>query len=342
MKTIILTKQAFAGLIFAIVATLQTSLAVAAAPSDTSPFTPGSGKWEPEANLFGLQNASMYVPKNTHPQTRGSGRALLVSLHGCGMTAANVINRGFNWEDVAEKYGMIVLAPTVPAGTNATRIYPTCWDWFGENHARNTRDEAVVLNIVAAIKARKELNIDPLQVYVVGLSSGAGLVNSLACVAPDVFAGDGAVAGPALYTAANSGVGSKAHMTPAAVAKICAELAGDQQAALATQLYSAAHGSNDIFVDITQSQVQTEAMKLVYSASQKSADTSDAKAITEAWKDEAGRQRVLFVKGIGLGHAWPAGAGGSGGGNFVNYESFNYPQTIVQYFFENNPRLSKK
>ncbi|MGZ3237172.1 MAG: PHB depolymerase family esterase, partial [Burkholderiaceae bacterium] len=165
-------------------------------------LTPGSGTWvaEPSGNLNGLQNAYTYVPKNTNPATIGTGRALMISLHGCAMTATNVINKGFNWEAVAEQYGMVVVAPTVPSGTTATRTYSGCWDWFGGNHSRTTRDEGVLLKLVDIIKSRAGLDIDPNQIYISGLSSGGGLVIDIGCVAPDYFAGMGINAGPALYT----------------------------------------------------------------------------------------------------------------------------------------------
>lgn len=304
-------------------------------------LTPGSGTWVNETTLFGLQNAYVYVPKNVSPATIGSGRALMVSLHGCGMTASNVINKGYNWEATAEQYGMVVIAPTVPSGTTATRAYAGCWDWFGGNHTRTTRDETVLLNLVNAVKARDNLDIDPKQIYITGLSSGGGLVNTIACVAPDIFAGAGDNAGPALYTASNAGVGSKATVTAQSVSTNCTQIAGSYSSHLATQIFSVVHGTSDYTVDASHGQVQTAGMKLNYGASVSNGSFTDVKSTGESWKDAAGKTRVSYVQATGMGHAWPAGAGGSGGGTYVDYTHVNYPAYVTKFFFDNNLRVSR-
>lgn len=304
-------------------------------------LTPGSGTWVNETTLFGLQNAYVYVPKNVSPAVIGTGRALMVSLHGCGMTASNVINKGYNWEATAEQYGMVVIAPTVPSGTTATRAYAGCWDWFGGNHTRTTRDEAVLLNLVNAVKARTNLDIDPKQIYITGLSSGGGLVNTIACVAPDVFAGAGDNAGPALYTASNAGVGSKATVTAQSVSSNCTQIAGSYSSHLATQIFSVVNGTSDYTVDPTHDQVQTAGMKLNYGASSSNGTFTDVKSTGESWKDAAGKTRVSYVQATGMGHAWPAGAGGSGGGTYVDYTHVNYPAYVTRFFFDNNLRVSR-
>ena len=304
-------------------------------------LTPGSGTWVNETTLFGLQNAYVYVPKNINPATIGGRRALMVSLHGCGMTASNVINKGYNWEATAEQYGMVVIAPTVPSGTTATRAYAGCWDWFGGNHTRTTRDEAVLLNLVNAVKARTNLDIDPKQIYITGLSSGGGLVNTITCVAPDIFAGAGDNAGPALYTASNAGVGSKATVTAQSVSTNCTQIAGSYSSHLATQIFSVVHGTSDYTVDGTHGQVQTAGMKLNYGASTSNGSFTDVKSTGESWKDAAGKTRVSSVLATGMGHAWPAGAGGSGGGTYVDYTHVNYPAYVTKFFFDNNLRVSR-
>lgn len=304
-------------------------------------LTPGSGTWVNETTLFGLQNAYVYVPKNLTPATIGSGRALMVTLHGCGMTASNVINKGYNWEATAEQYGMVVIAPTVPSGTTSTRTYAGCWDWFGGNHSRTTRDEAILLSLVNAVKARANLDIDPKQIYITGLSSGGGLVNTIACVAPDIFAGAGDNAGPALYTASSAGVGSKATVTAQSILTTCTQIAGGYSSHLATQLFSVVNGTTDGTVDPTHDQVQAAGMKLNYGASNSNGTFVDVKSTGESWKDAAGKTRVSYVQATGMGHAWPAGAGGSGGGLYVDYTHVNYPAYVTKFFFENNLRISR-
>ncbi|WP_158592168.1 PHB depolymerase family esterase [Noviherbaspirillum sedimenti] len=305
-------------------------------------LTPGSGTWVKETTLFGLQDAYTYVPKNPAPTTIGKGRALMLTLHGCAMTAAgNVINRKYNWEDTAEKYGMVVIAPTVPSGTTSTRTYSGCWDWFGGNHSRTTRDEAILLKLIDAVKARPELNIDPTQIYVTGLSSGGGLVIDLGCVAPDYFAGMGINAGPALYTPATAGVGSKSSRTPQQVADTCKQIAGSYSTALQTQITSVVNGSTDGVVDPTHDWTNRDGMKIAYGATTSAGTFTEVKSTGTLWQDSASRLRVSYIEATGMGHAWPAGAGGSGGGLYVDYTHVNYPAYVTKFFFDNNLRVER-
>ncbi len=322
--------------------TLKNFAALLAAGASLSAYalTPGSGTWVKDANLFGLQDAQVYVPANPNPAIIGEGRALMLTLHGCAMTAAgNVINKKYNWETTAEQYGMVVIAPTVPAGTTATRSYSGCWDWFGGNHTRTTRDEAILLKLIDAVKSRANLNIDPKQIYVTGLSSGGGVVVTLGCVAPDYFAGMGINAGPALYTAANAGVGSKAVVTPQQVADTCKQIAGGYSTSLLTQLTSVVNGSSDYTVDPTHSHVNRDGMKIAYGATNSAGTFTETQSTGTLWKDSASRTRVSYIQATNMGHAWPAGAGGSGGGSYVDYTHVNYPAYVTKFFFDHNLRV---
>lgn len=321
---------------------MAVSLVLGTLAASAHALTPGSGTWVKETTLFGLADAYTYVPKNTAPATIGKGRALMVTLHGCAMTAAgNVINRKYNWEDTAEKYGMVVVAPTVPSGTTATRTYAGCWDWFGANHSRATRDEAIILKLIDAVKSRAGLDIDPAQIYITGLSAGGGLVVDLACVAPDYFAGVGINSGPALNTPGNAGVGSKSTRTPQQLATDCKAYAGSYSSALNTQLTSVVNGSSDTIVDPTHSWTNRDGMKLTYGATTSAGTFTEVKSTGTLWMDSASKIRVSYIEATGMGHAWPAGAGGSGGGTYVAYTHLNYPAYVTKFFFDNNLRIER-
>ncbi|HRE17851.1 MAG TPA: PHB depolymerase family esterase, partial [Rhodocyclaceae bacterium] len=119
-------------------------------------LTAGSGTWVKETATYGtpnLQDAYVYVPKNASPAVLDNKRALMLTLHGCGQTASgNVIDKKFNWETTAEQYGMVVVAPTVPSGTSATRSNAGCWDWFGASHDRTSRDAVPLKKLIDAVK----------------------------------------------------------------------------------------------------------------------------------------------------------------------------------------------
>src|SRR4051794_447704 len=103
-------------------------------------------------------------------------------------------------EPTAKAYGLFVAIPDVG---DANDYGQGCWDFrdAADLH-HNIRD---IVDLAAALKSRI-LDIDPNQVYVTGLSSGAAIALQTACKAPDVFAGVGAVEGPSVGSNQNNSV----------------------------------------------------------------------------------------------------------------------------------------
>ncbi|MGE5386445.1 MAG: PHB depolymerase family esterase [Betaproteobacteria bacterium] len=307
-------------------------------------LTPGSGTWVKETATYGtpnLQDAYVYVPSNAAPAVKNGKRALMLTLHGCVQTASgNVISNKYNWEKTAEQYGMVVIAPTVPTGTSSTRTVSGCWDWFGSNHTRSTRDEGVLLKLIDSVKARANLDIDPNQIYVTGLSSGGGVAADLACVAPDYFAGAGLAAAPVFNTPSNAGLGSKNAQTPSQIAANCKAAAGSYASAFATQITSVVNGTQDTFVDPTHDQGNEDGMKALYGATTSAGTFTETNSSGRLWSDASGKVRVSRVEASGMAHAWPAGSGGSGGGTYVDYTHVNYPAYVTKFFFDNNLRVA--
>ncbi|MCA1602385.1 MAG: PHB depolymerase family esterase [Acidobacteria bacterium] len=315
---------------------ITASLVLAGLFTSAFALTPGSGTWVQESNSFGLKATFTYVPKNTAPEInpRGNGgRALMVSLHGCTQKATpNVINKGFNWESTAEKYGMVVVAPT----SNFS-----CWDWLGDDHVRNTRESGKILDLVAALKARPNLNIDPKQVYITGLSAGAAQAFVVGCLTPDIFTGVGPNASPNLGTPFFP-LNSAPTRSAAQIAASCKKMAAtDAQSNgfLNTQIISFIDGTADTIVPPAHQPLNRDGMKSVYGAISCSSFTPDSAGTGEICKDGNGKTRISTIVLTGMPHAWPGGAGGSGGGQFVDYTRMNYPAYVTKYFFDNNMRL---
>lgn len=319
------------------------SMVMAAFSASAFALTPGSGTWVAEPNTFGMKDVYVYVPKNAAPNVIGKGRALMLNLHGCGQTASgNMINKKFNWDETAEAYGMVVVTPTVPGDNNGgSRSYAGCWDWFGGTHTRTTRDEGRLLQLINALKQRTSLDIDPTQVYVSGLSSGAGVTGWIACVAPDVFAGVGSNAGPLVGTSKDGLPGSKPTITAQSSADLCKQIAGNYKGDFATQIYSVVNGTGDSMVDPSHDKATVAAMQIVYGASTPNGTFTDVKTTGELWKDAAGKTRISYAQATGMAHAWPAGAGGSGGGQYVDYTHINYPAYLTKFLFDNNMRVCR-
>ena len=276
----------------------------------------------------------LYSPKNISTDiTRPN--SLMINLHGCSQKAEDLKQDG-NWSAAADEYNMIVVLPKVPNGGK----YMGCWDYYGVDHNRNNRDNAPLIKLVTALLVKKDLNIDPKQVYVSGLSSGGGESFVLGCLAPDLFAGIGLNAGPVIGTT-SSEIGTAPSNMDSYIST-CKKLAGSNLDALKTQIASIIYGNNDFIVNTKHDLMNAEVLSTIYNSKTKS--TFDTKKLAGTSTDGTGTMlsdsvgpRISMIMNTNLGHNWPAGQGGNGG-NFINKKSINYPLYLAKFFSENNRR----
>lgn len=298
------------------------------------PTTVNAGQWQKEE--IASMPTQLYVP-STAPQLAGK-RALMVSLGGCGQQAKGntEFQQQSNWQQTADDYGLVLALPNAPDG--GVLAYG-CWDYYGVQHSRDNRHNDNLLALVSDLLQRKSLNIDSGQVYLSGLSSGGAMVNVLMCLAPDVFAGGGNAAGPALGTSALQTL--QVATDTQSVTEACLALAGDNREFLDTQVMSVVWGNEDAIANPGYAEVIAQSFVNLYGA-----DASNvANPITgiqfnaqeTRWGDEQG-PRVSLTMIHGLGHAWPAG-GGSGTSAFMDNQSINYPALLARFLFANNRRV---
>lgn len=314
---------------------LLTSSAFAAAPK--------AGAWNESEQNYGLSSLHFYLPQQATPKL-GKQRALMVVLHGCKQTAfGDIMDKRAGWESVAEQYGMVVAAPDVPqTNTPGSRLFAGCWDWFGTEHQRDGRDIGPLAGMIQGLQARAELNIDPRQIYVVGMSSGAAVAQVLACAYPELVAGVGLHSGPAMGSNVPD-VFAPPKIAAADIVDNCRRYAGERQAALGGQIASILHGSEDRITHPAHAERNRDALQALYGAGKeagKIAETGQSNG--RLYKDDQGRLRVAHIQVEGLGHAFAAGDGGSGGGTYGNmfhdYSHINYPAWVTRFFFDNNLR----
>ncbi|MGZ3236265.1 MAG: extracellular catalytic domain type 1 short-chain-length polyhydroxyalkanoate depolymerase [Burkholderiaceae bacterium] len=304
------------------------------------------GEWAKNENNYGLNGLYLYVSKNGTPKLAGK-RALMVVLHGCAQSASgDIIDKRAGWEVQAEKYGMVLAAPDVPT-TNpfGTRVASGCWDWFGSKHQRGERDIALLADMINAVKARPELHIDSNQVYVVGMSSGGGVSEVLACAYPELIAGFGVHSGPALGSLVFD-VFSPPKVTAESIADNCKKYAGDYQSALSSQIASIIHGDQDRMAVPAHADRNREGLQLLYGANTEAGTIEEANQSNgKLYKDANGKIRLAQIQLTGVGHAFSAGEGSSGGGtygtNFHDYTHINYPAWVTKFFFDNNLRVKR-
>jgi poly(3-hydroxybutyrate) depolymerase len=301
----------------------------------------GNQTWASDSVNGGALTGYYYWPSSA-PALAGK-RALVLVLHGCAQTAAGDVidgtgDKGYNWKAVADQYGAVILAP------NATgNLYGShCWDWARSTHSRTTGHAGVLLDLVNRFVSNPQYAIDPNQVYVAGLSSGGAETMVMGCLAPDIFAGIGINAGPALGVT-TAQIGSVPSGTTAASAgNNCRNLAGTNAPAFATQVAGVVWGTGDYTVAQGYGPLDAAAMRVAYGGSftKGAAAGVPAGGSNLPYKDANGRVRTSEMTVTGMGHAWPAGSGGQNG-NYVDATKVNYPAFVSDFWFTNNLRVAR-
>lgn len=325
------------GLVLALIATGAAHAQVAAGPGAWS----ANQTWAADTVNGGNLTGYFYWPA-TQPAA-GRKRALVLVLHGCAQTAGgDVINSssdgGFNWKTAADQYGAIILAPNATGNLYANH----CWDYASTHHNRDTGHDGVLLDLIRRFSTNTQYAIDPNQIYVAGLSSGGGETMALGCLAPDVFAGVGINAGPALGTTTAQISYVPSGFTATTAANSCRTLAGKHTAGFATQIASVVWGTSDYVVSQQYGTMDAQAMRLVYGGAftqgpSTPVATGGASIVSS---DASGKPRTAEMSVSGMGHAWPAGSGGQTT-NFVDAAHVNYPAYLMDFWFRNNLRTAQ-
>ncbi len=106
---------------------------------------------------------------------------VVVVLHGCTQTAADMVNAGF--DAFADTYKFHVVYPEQTTTNNVAR----CFNWFDSaNQQRGQGENESIKQMVDKMKT--DLSVDTSRVFVVGFSSGGAEAALLLATWPDVFA----------------------------------------------------------------------------------------------------------------------------------------------------------
>jgi poly(3-hydroxybutyrate) depolymerase len=306
-----------------------------AAAGLVSAAAPARAEWQ--SQTAGGVAVEVYAPASK--SSVGSGRALLVVLHGCTQTAATLRDQG-NLAVAGDDFGAVIAVPTVPNGG----VLAGCWDYYGTAHARTGRHDGPLLDMTAALLADGALGIDAAQVYIAGLSSGAGEAMVMGCVAPDVFAGVGIAAGPTVGT--ESSQIAIVSTTQSAAATLCRTLAGSAAPSFDTQLAAVITGSSDFVVAQGYADLNAAVMGEVYGGGAALASSALDVASLEGYQpagdgqllSDASGPRVSLIHATGMGHAWPAGSGEGFELSFVAKEGVSWGHYLARFFAENSRR----
>lgn len=280
--------------------------------------------------LGGFSKVHVYTP--TEPPTLNiEKRPLLIALHGCAQTSDALLNA--NFEGPADNHNAIIALPEAQYKAGFS-----CWDYWGTTKSRTAKDYKNILGLVDILLNDNTKNIDPNQVYISGLSSGGAFAMNLSCMAPDVFAGMGILAGPSAGTDA---MGAFSHQgTPEIIANNCNNMSGDYNQYFDTQIMISGTGTKDYTVPMTYAPQNAEAMAIVYGIPY---NLSNSIIISEGSNNNAKERlvenRIALLELTNEGHNWSGGIGAFGG--YVGNASININEYMLDYFKQNNMRIEQ-
>jgi poly(3-hydroxybutyrate) depolymerase len=293
--------------------------------------------WE-TVQLEGM-SVEIYTPATTSPI--GSGHGLMLVLHGCAQTGAQLREYG-NFETTAEDFGMVVAVPTVANGG----VIAGCWDYYGPAHSRDAGDPSTIIGLAEGLRDDASRSIDPAQVYLVGFSSGGAEALIGGCLAPDVFAGVAVSAGPALGTTLNE-IGSIG-TTADEAAMLCTLFAATHAADFATQLAITFTDTMDFTVAQGYAQVNTDMFEALFANGGELAEApidvatlpgTEPTGSALAYADADG-ERIAFITSTGVGHNFPSGSGAMGPAlSYVAGNGLNLSYFAAEMFTTNNRRV---
>jgi len=153
----------------------------------------------------GALNMYEYIPAGLP-----TGRPLVVVLHGCTQTAANMENAG--WNKLADQYQFAVLYPEQTTANNPVR----CFNWAGEygDTANLVRGQGENQSIISMMDYMHTTHgTDNAKTFIWGFSAGGAFVPVMLSTWPERFAGAAIMEGIA-YKCATSVSGAYSCQSP--------------------------------------------------------------------------------------------------------------------------------
>lgn len=151
-----------------------------------------------EINDFGRNPGNLrsyvYLPKDVSSM---SNLPLVVALHGCTQDAIELATES-GWNELADKYGFIVLYPEQKKVNNAT----ACFNWFSKSDIRFNGESKSILEMIKYVESY--YSIDSSRIFSYGLSAGAAMSTALLAQYPETFKSGAVLAGGPYGIATNA------------------------------------------------------------------------------------------------------------------------------------------
>lgn len=138
-----------------------------------------------------------FIPSPTEGQEKIKYRGLVVMLHGCNQNAS-VFAQGTRMNLYAQHYGFVVLYPQ----QNKLHNLAQCWRWFDLSPNSGLAEANTIMELIE--QTIKKYDIDPVNVFIAGMSAGSGMTTALAFSFPDRIAAVALHSGPVFNKARNA------------------------------------------------------------------------------------------------------------------------------------------
>lgn len=119
-----------------------------------------------------------FIPDITVENRHTKHRSIVVMLHGCDQNAS-VFAQGSQMNLYAQKYGFIVLYPQ----QNKKHNFSQCWQWYNLEPDSGMAEVNTIVELIS--ETIKKHKINPDNVFVAGMSAGAGMANAIAFSFPE-------------------------------------------------------------------------------------------------------------------------------------------------------------
>lgn len=288
-------------------------------------------------SAYGARFYRLWVPGG---YVAGSGRPMLVMLHGCQQDAYDFA-AGTRMNALADARNFLVLYPEQGTAYNGA----DCWNWYySANQYRGAGEPSVIAGMIAWAKSNYSVNAS--KVVVAGLSAGAAMANVMGCTYPDHIKGVVSVAG-VMYQGATTGTGGVNAMSygsiydPNATGRACHTEMSTRKHPMPTLVFQGTADSIVNPVNATQTLSQwAQTNDLAYDSLDNGEvdDVADAtitgttcRAFTRSDYRNTASGGIVMQKYLisGMGHAWP---GGSSSGTYTDPCAPDASTIIVNFF----------
>ena len=270
-------------------------------PSDLKLLTRPQTDELTEVHAFGGNPGDLRMLKAVPGPLRRSA-PLVVVLHGCGQTAAD-IDTGGGWSALAAKCGFALLLPEQRRSNNPQRGF----NWFRPLDVR--RDSGEALSIRHMIERMiLDHGLDRKRVFIAGLSAGGAMTGAMLAAYPEVFAGGAIIAGLPYGVASNVWQAVAAMKSPP---QIPSEILGEKVKAASGNegpwpKLSIWHGGADTTVSPANADAIARQWLNVHGLSEDAAFATRVKGQTRlSWHDASGAAKVESFIIPGMAHGTP-------------------------------------